>query len=94
MSQENVEVVRQAMEAIQRRDRTTYLALHDDDFEVVPIRDFAEAGVRGPDAAWDFYVAVTVTTVAVAVLGPAPLASGRWPVPSGAAPGRTHGGFS
>ena len=52
MSQENVEVVRQAMEAIQRRDRTTYLALHDDDFEVVPIRDFPEAGVRGVPRRW------------------------------------------
>jgi ketosteroid isomerase-like protein len=56
MSQENVEIVRQAMEAIQRRDRTTYLALHDKDYEVVPTRDFPQAGVRGPEAAWDFYV--------------------------------------
>lgn len=54
MSQENVELVGQALEALKRRDRTTWLAVHDDDFEVVPIRDFPEPGVRGPEAAWDF----------------------------------------
>ena len=40
MSEENVELVRKALEALKRRDRTTWLAVHDDDFEVVPIRDF------------------------------------------------------
>ncbi len=54
MSEENVELVRRALEALKRRDRTTWLAVHDDDFELVPIRDFPEAGVRGPEAAWDF----------------------------------------
>jgi ketosteroid isomerase-like protein len=56
MSQENVELTRQALEALSRRDRTTWLAFHDDDFEVVPIGDFPEAGVRGPGPAWDFYL--------------------------------------
>jgi ketosteroid isomerase-like protein len=56
MPQESVEIVRQSMEAIDRRDRTTYLALHDEDFEVINIRDFPEPGVRGPEAVWDFYV--------------------------------------
>jgi ketosteroid isomerase-like protein len=54
MSEENVELVGQALEALKRRDRTTWLAVHDEDFEVVPIRDFPEPGVRGPEAAWDF----------------------------------------
>jgi ketosteroid isomerase-like protein len=58
MSEQNVEVVRQAMQAVERRDRTAYLALHDDDFEVVNIRDFPEPGVRGPEAAWDFYMTI------------------------------------
>jgi hypothetical protein len=49
-----VEVVRQALEALKRRDRTSWLAVHGDDFELVPIRDFPEAAVRGPEAAWNF----------------------------------------
>ena len=56
MSEENFELVRDALQALERRDRTTWIALHDDDVEVVPIRDFPEAGVRGPVAAWDFYL--------------------------------------
>jgi ketosteroid isomerase-like protein len=56
MSQENVGLARQALEALRRRDLTTWLALHDDDFEVVPIRDWPEPGARGPGAAWDFYL--------------------------------------
>ena len=58
MSQENVELVRQANKALWRRDRPTWLALHDEDFEVVPIRDWPEAGVRGRDAVRDFYVTI------------------------------------
>jgi ketosteroid isomerase-like protein len=56
MSQENVQLVRQALKALDQRDLTAWLAVHDDDFEVVPTRDFVEAGVRGPKAAWDFYL--------------------------------------
>jgi ketosteroid isomerase-like protein len=55
MSEENVEIARQALEAIGRRDRDAFLTLHDDDFEVVPIRNWPEPGVRGPEASWDFY---------------------------------------
>jgi ketosteroid isomerase-like protein len=54
MSEENVELLRQAEEALLRRDRDTYLALHDQDFEIVPIRDWPEGGVRGREAGWDF----------------------------------------
>jgi ketosteroid isomerase-like protein len=54
MLQENVELVRQAEEAILRRDRDAYLALHDEDFEIVPIRDWPEGAVRGREAGWDF----------------------------------------
>jgi ketosteroid isomerase-like protein len=56
MSEENVELVRHALEALKRRDRATWIAVHDDDVEVVPFRDYPEGGVRGPVAAWDFYL--------------------------------------
>ena len=55
MSQENVEIARQAGEAIDRRDRTAWLALHHDDCEVVAMDDWPEPGVRGAEAAWNFY---------------------------------------
>jgi hypothetical protein len=51
MSQENVEMVRQAEEALLRRDRH---AIHDEEFEIVPVRDWPEGAVRGREAAWDF----------------------------------------
>src|SRR5262245_35686535 len=56
MSEENVEVARRAVEALRRRDRTAFLAVYDQDFEVVPVRDWPEPGVRGAEAAWDFYM--------------------------------------
>jgi ketosteroid isomerase-like protein len=56
MSEENIELVRQALEALRRRDLTAWLAVHHDDFEVIPTRDFVEAGVRGPEAAFDLYL--------------------------------------
>ena len=55
MSQENVETARQAAEAIDGRDRTAWLALHHEDCEVVAMEDWPEAGVRGAEAAWNFY---------------------------------------
>jgi 3-oxoacyl-[acyl-carrier protein] reductase len=53
MSQENVELVRQAMEALLRRDRDAWFAIHDEDYELVPIRDWPETGVRGREPAWN-----------------------------------------
>jgi hypothetical protein len=32
MSEENIEIVRQSMEALLRRDRDAWLAIHDEDF--------------------------------------------------------------
>jgi ketosteroid isomerase-like protein len=55
MSRENIEIARHAAEAIDRRDRTAWLALHDQDCEVVAMDDWSEAGVRGAEAAWSFY---------------------------------------
>jgi ketosteroid isomerase-like protein len=57
MSQENVELVRRAAEALMRRDRITWLAVADEDFELVPISDWPEpTTVRGAEAGWDFYL--------------------------------------
>jgi ketosteroid isomerase-like protein len=57
MSQENVEQLRQALEAFNRRDKAAWVALCDPEFETVPSRMWPEIDViRGPDAAWDFYM--------------------------------------
>src|SRR5436309_7876440 len=57
MSKENVEILRRSNEAFDRRDRAAFIALHSEDFEIVPAREFPESGViHGPDAAWDFYI--------------------------------------
>ena len=62
MSQENVVRVRQSLDAFDRRDRAAWLALCDQDFEVVPDRGWPEAGViSGREAVWDFYVSVAET---------------------------------
>jgi ketosteroid isomerase-like protein len=60
MSEENVEVIRQMLEAFDRRDRAAWLAFLDQDYEVVTSRFWPEAApVRGPEAAWEFYVKTT-----------------------------------
>ena len=41
MSEENVETVRQTLNAFDRRDRAAWLALRDPDCEVIPIGDVA-----------------------------------------------------
>jgi ketosteroid isomerase-like protein len=60
MSEEKVALARQtveaATEALMERDRTSFLAVHDQDVEVVPFRDWPVPGVRGAEAAWEFYL--------------------------------------
>jgi ketosteroid isomerase-like protein len=56
MSEENVEIVRRGLEALDRRDLTAWLAVIDEDVEVVPTRDWPEPGVRGAEAAFDWYL--------------------------------------
>ena len=60
MSQENVETVRLAFEAVSRRDRSAFLAVCDPEVETVPFRDFPEsAPTRGAEAVWDLFVDLT-----------------------------------
>jgi len=56
MSEENVEIVRRGLEALDRRDLSSWLAVNDEDCEVVPSRDWPEPGVRGPEAVFDWYL--------------------------------------
>src|SRR5512132_971167 len=59
MSEENVEVVRTAMDAFNRRDAETFAAHLDEDAEIVPMRAALEGTVyRGPDAASLYCAAV------------------------------------
>jgi len=59
MSREHVETMRRSLDAFDRRDRAAWLALRDQDSEVVTIGAWPEADViRGREAAWDFYVDV------------------------------------
>jgi ketosteroid isomerase-like protein len=53
MSEENVELVRQGEEAVLRGDRDAWFAIHDEDFELVPIREWPEGAVHGREAAWE-----------------------------------------
>ena len=58
MSQQNVELVQESMEVLLRGDRDAWFAIHDEDFEIVPIRDWPETGVRGREAAWNFHMRI------------------------------------
>ena len=60
MSQENVEIVRQTMDAFNRRDRDAWLALNDPELEFRADPEWPESGtVRGREAVWDFIVNLT-----------------------------------
>ena len=59
MSQENVEVMRTAMEAFNRRDGTGFDAVLANDAEIVPVRAALEGTVyRGTDAGTQYCTAV------------------------------------
>jgi ketosteroid isomerase-like protein len=60
MSQKNVEVLREAMEAFNRRDREAWLALNDPEVEFRADPEWPESGtVDGREAVWDFIVGLT-----------------------------------
>ena len=59
MSEENVEIMRTAMDAFSRPDREGFGALLASDAEIVPVRAALEGTVfRGPDAAAQYCAAV------------------------------------
>ncbi len=49
MSQENVELVHRAIDAVNRRDLAALLAVMDDDVEAAPLMAAMEGGYRGHD---------------------------------------------
>jgi ketosteroid isomerase-like protein len=54
---ENLEALRRALDAFNRRDRAAWLAVNDPDFEAVPSRNWPEAvSIRGGEAVWDFLI--------------------------------------
>jgi ketosteroid isomerase-like protein len=56
MSQENVEILRRAVDAFERGDRTAWFPLLDEDYEITPVGDWPDArAIRGREAGWDFY---------------------------------------
>jgi ketosteroid isomerase-like protein len=57
MSQENVGMVRRALDAVAQRDKAAWNELCDADLEVVPVGDWPEGEFAGRDAAWDFFLA-------------------------------------
>jgi ketosteroid isomerase-like protein len=55
MSQENVEILRRGLDAVNRRDGVAWLALCDPELENTPPRDWPESDpIRGSEAVHDF----------------------------------------
>jgi ketosteroid isomerase-like protein len=60
MSEENIESIRQSVEAFDRGDKSAWLTMFDPEAEMFPAREWPEqAPIKGAAAIWDFYVAVT-----------------------------------
>jgi ketosteroid isomerase-like protein len=58
VSEQNVKTLRQAVDAVNRRDKALWWAVCDPEIENVPPLDWPESEpTRGPDAIWDFYIA-------------------------------------
>jgi len=59
MSQEKVELLRQSLDAFNRRDKAPWVALCDPQVEWMPPADWPEtATIRGPEATWEFMLAL------------------------------------
>ena len=57
MSEEQVETLRQALDAFNRRDKAGWIAVCDPECENVPPREWPEsAPIRGAEAIWHFFV--------------------------------------
>lgn len=62
MSQENVAVARRLLSAFNRGDRAAWLALLDEEYELVPVAEWPDPpAIRGPEDAWRFYADVAHT---------------------------------
>ena len=62
MSEENVEIMRQQVDAFNRGDRNAWLASLDEDYEIAPIDDWPDAReIHGGEAGWDFYRGIAQT---------------------------------
>jgi ketosteroid isomerase-like protein len=60
VSRDKVEIFRETLAAFDRRDRDAWLADCHEDHEMIPSATWPEADVvRGREAVWDFYLAVT-----------------------------------
>jgi ketosteroid isomerase-like protein len=60
MSQENIEITRQSLDAFNRGDKRSWLTMFDPGAEMIPAPEWPEnAPIRGAEAIWDFYVEVT-----------------------------------
>jgi ketosteroid isomerase-like protein len=58
MSQGNVETLREAFAAFERRDKEAFWRLMDDVVEAVPVGEWPEGEIRGREAVWNFFLAV------------------------------------
>jgi ketosteroid isomerase-like protein len=58
MSEENVERMRHAQAAFERRDKDAWNALVHPEIEVVPIGDWPEGHIQGREEVWGFFAAV------------------------------------
>ena len=62
MSRENMEIVREAMDAYNLGDKDGWAQFMDPELETFPVAEFPEPGpLIGPDAAWDFYQRIAET---------------------------------
>jgi ketosteroid isomerase-like protein len=62
MSAENVESMRRGLDAFNRADKAAWLAEFDSDAVMIPARQWPEnTPIRGAEAIWDFYSAVSRT---------------------------------
>jgi ketosteroid isomerase-like protein len=92
MSQENVEAVRAAMEAFNRRDGKAFGALLTKDAEIMPVRAVLEGtAYRGPDAASQYCAAVDESWDSLRWEVEEIRASGSWVLALGRIRGRGRG---
>jgi ketosteroid isomerase-like protein len=57
MSQANMEAIERGLDAFNRGDLATWIAVCDPEVENIPPREWPEsAGTRGPEAIWEFFV--------------------------------------